>query len=307
MPALAPVCSRAPGRSRGHRARKTQIPRGCRAVSGQRYYDPKCGRFVGRDPIEEEGGLNLYGFCSNNGVNHWDVMGMGPPGTVGEAIYNGAVGTFTWFEGQGPGEDAFAWGSWDQITWNRFQYAFTDTTLPTLQGAENPILATWVDGDALAAANATMRFDAVIRRDAPIQDQTISVAVAAGAVVAVPTAYSTFVSYAAVFNQADKLTAENGAVSLTGEQAKNLARFEKSLPGVPEPTVIRPLPNGSVSVQAKVPGNVPGSYAIYEKQIDAAGKSIQVTKTTVDPAGNIVHVKDKLTGTTLPGGGSPYP
>jgi len=31
---------------------------------------------VGRDPIEEEGGLNLYGFVGNNSVNRWDYLGM---------------------------------------------------------------------------------------------------------------------------------------------------------------------------------------------------------------------------------------
>ena len=28
-----------------------------------------------RDPIEEEGGLNLYGFVRNDGVNRWDYLG----------------------------------------------------------------------------------------------------------------------------------------------------------------------------------------------------------------------------------------
>ena len=46
---------------------------------GRRYYNPSQGRFVGRDPIEEQGGLNLYGFCGNNGVNRWDYLGMNPP------------------------------------------------------------------------------------------------------------------------------------------------------------------------------------------------------------------------------------
>jgi len=31
---------------------------------------------VGRDPIEEEGGLNLYGFVRNNPMNAWDDLGM---------------------------------------------------------------------------------------------------------------------------------------------------------------------------------------------------------------------------------------
>ncbi|MGH7945851.1 MAG: RHS repeat-associated core domain-containing protein [Opitutaceae bacterium] len=47
-------------------------------VSGRRYYSPSQGRFLGRDPIEEQGGLNLYGFVGNNGVNRWDYPGMEP-------------------------------------------------------------------------------------------------------------------------------------------------------------------------------------------------------------------------------------
>ncbi|MCH8476242.1 MAG: RHS repeat-associated core domain-containing protein, partial [Opitutales bacterium] len=43
---------------------------------GFRYYDPETGRWPNRDPIEEQGGLNLYGFVGNNGVNTWDVLGL---------------------------------------------------------------------------------------------------------------------------------------------------------------------------------------------------------------------------------------
>ncbi|MDX1681122.1 MAG: RHS repeat-associated core domain-containing protein, partial [Akkermansiaceae bacterium] len=43
---------------------------------GYRYYDPNAGRWINRDPIEEEGGLNLYAFVSNDGVNAWDLLGM---------------------------------------------------------------------------------------------------------------------------------------------------------------------------------------------------------------------------------------
>ncbi len=43
---------------------------------GRRFYDPKLGRFVGRDPIAEEGGMNLYRFAGNNPVNRWDYLGM---------------------------------------------------------------------------------------------------------------------------------------------------------------------------------------------------------------------------------------
>jgi len=45
---------------------------------GHRYYDPKNGRFINRDPIEESGGINLYGFCRNDGINRWDFLGLEP-------------------------------------------------------------------------------------------------------------------------------------------------------------------------------------------------------------------------------------
>ena len=41
-----------------------------------RYYDPLSGRWPSRDPIEERGGLNLYGFVGNDGVNWLDILGL---------------------------------------------------------------------------------------------------------------------------------------------------------------------------------------------------------------------------------------
>ncbi len=43
---------------------------------GYRYYDPATGRWPSRDPIGEEGGVNLYGFVGNNGVSWLDVLGL---------------------------------------------------------------------------------------------------------------------------------------------------------------------------------------------------------------------------------------
>ncbi len=43
---------------------------------GYRWSDPVTGRWVSRDPIEEEGGLNLYGFADNNGVAEIDSVGL---------------------------------------------------------------------------------------------------------------------------------------------------------------------------------------------------------------------------------------
>jgi RHS repeat-associated protein len=43
---------------------------------GMRYYSPDLGRWLSRDPIEELGGLNLYGFSINNPVSYFDFLGL---------------------------------------------------------------------------------------------------------------------------------------------------------------------------------------------------------------------------------------
>jgi len=43
---------------------------------GYRYYSPEMGRWISRDPIEEEGGINLYGMVANDPVNNWDYLGL---------------------------------------------------------------------------------------------------------------------------------------------------------------------------------------------------------------------------------------
>jgi len=43
---------------------------------GYRYYSPSLGRWISRDPIEEEGGLLLYGFCLNSQIYAIDSLGQ---------------------------------------------------------------------------------------------------------------------------------------------------------------------------------------------------------------------------------------
>jgi RHS repeat-associated protein len=42
-----------------------------------RYYDPNLQRWPNRDPIEEQGGINLYEFVGNSAANRTDPVGFG--------------------------------------------------------------------------------------------------------------------------------------------------------------------------------------------------------------------------------------
>ncbi|MDZ4814789.1 MAG: RHS repeat-associated core domain-containing protein [Verrucomicrobiota bacterium] len=41
-----------------------------------RFYNPQTGRWISRDPIAEDGGINVYCFVNNDSVNFWDLLGM---------------------------------------------------------------------------------------------------------------------------------------------------------------------------------------------------------------------------------------
>ena len=47
---------------------------------GYRYYDPRMGRWLSRDPLGEAGGFNLYAYCGNDPVNRHDPLGLDPGG-----------------------------------------------------------------------------------------------------------------------------------------------------------------------------------------------------------------------------------
>jgi len=41
-----------------------------------RPYEPGLGRWWAKDRIGYQGGMNLYGYCGNDGVNRWDLWGL---------------------------------------------------------------------------------------------------------------------------------------------------------------------------------------------------------------------------------------
>ena len=61
---------------------------------GQRWYHPESGRWLSRDPAGEAGGLNLYGFCRNDPVNHYDLDGLAPKPR--ESVVPGSLSAVIW-------------------------------------------------------------------------------------------------------------------------------------------------------------------------------------------------------------------
>jgi RHS repeat-associated protein len=57
-----------------------------------RYYDPQAGRFLTRDPISYNGGVNLYAYVRNAPINYIDPLGQDLVGVTGGAGAGAAVG-----------------------------------------------------------------------------------------------------------------------------------------------------------------------------------------------------------------------
>jgi len=64
-----PTKPRPANRPRTQQPRRENRPCSYKTASGRPYWPS-------RDPIEERGGVNLYGFVGNNGVNKWDRLGL---------------------------------------------------------------------------------------------------------------------------------------------------------------------------------------------------------------------------------------
>jgi hypothetical protein len=47
-------------------------------VDLQAFYNPTTGRWINRDPIQEDGGVNLYAFINNEPASDLDVLGLRP-------------------------------------------------------------------------------------------------------------------------------------------------------------------------------------------------------------------------------------
>ena len=95
---------------------------------GKRYYSPAWRRWLTRDPIGEEGGANLYGFCKNGSVYSVDPIGKNRYRTVfsldpRKDQWHVGVAVDTWQCRKGrwqkTGVASFDFGIDDSSLWNR--------------------------------------------------------------------------------------------------------------------------------------------------------------------------------------------
>ena len=60
------------------------------AVPVGAFYNPSQGRWLSRDPIEEGGGINVYGFSGNSPITHIDLLGNDFIAVAGRAVSGAA-------------------------------------------------------------------------------------------------------------------------------------------------------------------------------------------------------------------------
>ena len=95
---------------------------------GYRFYSPAIGRWMNRDPLQESGGINLYGFVGNNPIMYIDPQGLWyvnigfnlgwwSPGIVKGVLI-------------GPGGKTYSYNGWGWMTSPGFYITFS-TSDPT--------------------------------------------------------------------------------------------------------------------------------------------------------------------------------
>lgn len=140
---------------------------------GLRWYRPKLGRFINRDPIGEAGGLNLYAYVGNDPVNLADFIGLNPIITHDPETNNVNL-HYNFVPGRGATEDRVnfflsAYSEyWDNLTSGKYTWSSSysyDPYGPHIIG-ENTLL-TWGQIPGLPAAfHASINgFSAILKID----------------------------------------------------------------------------------------------------------------------------------------------
>jgi RHS repeat-associated protein len=89
-------------------------PRSGLVATWARFYDPATSRWLSRDPIGEEGGINLYGYVANNPINWVDPWGLSPADV--QKIIEEAKKTTDWMTDNGFRKDPGWKNNFDKST-----------------------------------------------------------------------------------------------------------------------------------------------------------------------------------------------
>jgi RHS repeat-associated protein len=244
-----------------------------------RYYDPNLGRFTQPDDIIPDlanpQSYNRYSYCVNNPLRYTDPNGHAPSdwanamqpgidsyydGYVSNPSHTSTLGLFAAYMGQ-----SVAGGYNDML---RFGTGME-------QGGVDGICADLGRGSGIILT-VTGPVKATATKLAPPKPAAPKV---------VPEAAST--------SATTPSTKPVNNVPLSPEQQAKLNAFKKDLPKANTGTSVDKV-GDQVLFTSEVPGKVPGSKAVYQKTVDDAGTTTSMVKTTFDPKGNVVHIKDKL-------------
>lgn len=240
---------------------------------GARYYAPKLGRFITVDPnpgatqaLLQPQKWNRYAHSLNNPLRYVDPDGRD------ELARDAAQGILSEYQQH---IDDFASGGTSRA---EFDHRMRQAAVR--------------EGVGIAGAAVVTATAAVAAEAAP--------AVVVEAQLVVGTCLASAACRNAVTGVAESVSgAPPGAMgsvpapTLTPQQTTKLTRFKGKLPKGNTGTHVDQL-GDDVMFTAEVPGKVPGSKAVYQKLVRPSGETTSYFKTTVDPKGNVVHVKDKL-------------
>jgi len=280
-----------------------------------RVYDPVAGRFLGADPVVEIGNSqspNSYSYVWNNPLSLIDPTGFTAADVTGtDAGTPSFPNCFIDLDNLGVDcnnpdlNHDWRWYVYDRQVDLTVLFRLRQAYLGNQWPQRVPLLSNFTAKHGRALLEQAQDY---------IVDQDCGVA--CGIVYAASTAvYEGLIDDFLV--SADEVRAGNydkaaiavvfatvkplkGLKGLNDLQAANLSRFMKHLPNGAKDLLVRDLPGGGRVFQSTVPGRVPGSKAVYEKQVDASGRTLGYTITTYGPAGNIVHAKDKISGAVVP-------
>ena len=237
-----------------------------------RFFNPQVGRFLSVDPgpsvdMGHPQGWNLYAYVEGNPLRYVDPNG--------EGLWDAVAGF----------GNAFA-SNLSLGLYRRAESGNPDFQAGQRLGDQAALVAGLAEGQQGAAAVV-----GAAACEAGTLGGCTPAAVPAAAAGVVAIVHGSAVSAIAGQNLAASMNSGGGGGGAT--EASGQRFFKKAPKGSENFQTVRNA-DGSTMFRFETPGKVPGSKAVYEKTVNAAGETVLVVKKTFDPQGNLVHTKVKM-------------